>query len=528
VNLLRDLAQQTRCKVLVTSRRDERPWLGDLAARVQLPPMPLRESLQLAAALVARHGRTVGTVDWRPLLRYAAGNPLTITVLAGQALRDNLTTSEAIEGFVARLQAGEAQLEQGEDAALGRTRSLAASLSYGFAKAFTGAERAKLAVLHLFRDTAPVGALSYMGDPGFAGDDAVPELGGLDRDAWMALLDRAADVGLLEPLGGGYYQIHPAPPWYFTSLFAASYGPPQAPDAQRAARAYTAAIGALGNYCNGQAEAGHSVEVVPVLAAEEANLRHALDLGRAAGLWRAAAGCLQGLRVLYERTGRDGEWARLVAAVTPEFTDPATGGPRPGRDDQWNLVTGYRMRLARHARDWPAATTLQSTLIAWRRDQAAGALAAPLASLTTAQRAQIRNLGAALTQLGMNLLEQEDPGCLPHLQEAPALFQRIGDRPAEAQAAVNLGNAYLVPGLGDLDQAGHWYQRSLSLRPDSDRAGGPGRPHPGWPRSRASRRAGPGCRSRPGSSAAAWDTRPGPAGTGSCRSRTGCGQCRAP
>ncbi len=88
----------TRCKVLLTSRRDEHPWLGDLPARVQLPPMPMRESLQLAAALAARHGQSLGGADWRPLLRYAAGNPLTITVLVGQALRDNLTTTEADRG----------------------------------------------------------------------------------------------------------------------------------------------------------------------------------------------------------------------------------------------------------------------------------------------------------------------------------------------------------------------------------------------------------------------------------------------
>ena len=129
------------------------------------PPMPMRESLQLAAALAARHGHSIAGADWRPLLRYAAGNPLTITVLVGQALRENLTTTADIEDFVARLRAGEAQLEAGEDAALGRTRSLAASLSYGFAQAFTAAERARLAVLHLFRDTADVDALRAMGDP---------------------------------------------------------------------------------------------------------------------------------------------------------------------------------------------------------------------------------------------------------------------------------------------------------------------------------------------------------------------------
>ena len=128
---LRDLAQQTRCKVLLTSRRDEQAWLGALPARLVLPPMPMRERLQLAQALVARHDRLAPEPDWRPLLRYTAGNPLTITVLVGQALREGMTTTTDVGAFVARLRAGTAELEPGEDAALGRTRSLAASLSYG-------------------------------------------------------------------------------------------------------------------------------------------------------------------------------------------------------------------------------------------------------------------------------------------------------------------------------------------------------------------------------------------------------------
>src|SRR5215467_14033767 len=163
--------------------------------------MPMRESLQLARALAARYGHHDPGTDWRPLLRYAAGNPLTITVLVGQALREGHTASEDIEGFVARIQAGEASLEAGEDAELGRARSLAASLSYGFTHAFTDTERAQLAVLHLFRDTADADALRLMGDPGIAGQDAVPQLAGLTHEAAVALLDRAAAIGLLSPLG---------------------------------------------------------------------------------------------------------------------------------------------------------------------------------------------------------------------------------------------------------------------------------------------------------------------------------------
>ena len=91
---------------------------------------------------------------------------------------------------------------------------------------------------------------------------------------------------MLESLGAGYYQIHPALPWYFTTLFTASYGQPGAPAARRAARAYTKAVGELGDYYWDQAEEGHADQVVPTLGAEEANLRHALDLARAAGLGR--------------------------------------------------------------------------------------------------------------------------------------------------------------------------------------------------------------------------------------------------
>lgn len=58
---------------------------------------------------------------------------------------------------------------------------------------------------------------------------------------------------------------------------------------------------------------------------------------------------------------------------------------------------------------------------------------------------------------------------MPRFQEVLALFERIGDDPAEANAAGNLGNTYLlVPELRDLDQAEHWFRISLSLRDDAD------------------------------------------------------------
>ena len=45
-----------KAKFLLTSRRDEQAWLGELPARVRVPPMPMQERVQLARALGAAGG----------------------------------------------------------------------------------------------------------------------------------------------------------------------------------------------------------------------------------------------------------------------------------------------------------------------------------------------------------------------------------------------------------------------------------------------------------------------------------------
>ena len=92
VEFLHTLRSETRAKLLLTSRRPEHHWLGGLPHRVQLPPMPLREQLQLAHALAGG----IGELDWRPLLEFTGGNPLTITVTLRQALREHVTTTDEL------------------------------------------------------------------------------------------------------------------------------------------------------------------------------------------------------------------------------------------------------------------------------------------------------------------------------------------------------------------------------------------------------------------------------------------------
>jgi hypothetical protein len=267
-------ARETKAKFLLTSRRDERDWLGELPARVAAPPMPFQERLELARALAAKHGRRLTEVeDWRPLLKFTQGNPLTITVLVGQALRDRLRTREQVEGFVTRLRAGEAVFQDEESQ--GRTRSLAASLNYGFEHAFNEEERKQLAILHLFQGFVQVASLQQMT--------------GMTREVGMGLLDRAAEVGLLTSLGDGRYLIHPAVPWFLGALFNA-----EDPELQgHAVRAFVKAMAVLAEYYNRQYFKGNR-EVIHVLNAEEPNLLHARSLAREHGLWAALADTMQG------------------------------------------------------------------------------------------------------------------------------------------------------------------------------------------------------------------------------------------
>jgi tetratricopeptide (TPR) repeat protein len=456
--------RETKAKVLLTSRRDERSWLGDLPLRIQVPPMPMTESLQLVRALAERHGRRLTDVeDWRPLLAFAQGNPLTLTILAGQALREGLRTKEQIEAFVARLRSGEAAFpdEMGE----GRSRSLGASLAYGFEQAFSEEERKKLALLHLFQGFVNVVVLCMMGNP--QNPCCLPTVRGITREEGIAILDRGAEVGLLTSYGGGYYGIHPALPWFFKDLFERSY---PAEDLA-AVRAFVEAMGELGNHYHAHYERGNR-RIIDSLRVEEANLLHARRLARAHGSWQPLLGTMQGLDQLYDHTARRAEWKRLTEELVPDFVDPKNDGPLPKREDHWALVTGYRVRLALDERNWAEAERLLAVRISWTREHASAALARPEGERKRRDRAAIVSLAVALEKLGHIRCELGKGDCVPLYEEALDLSERIGERSIAATCAFNLGRAFeKLLSIRNLHQAERWYRQSFELHDERDRLG---------------------------------------------------------
>ena len=89
-------------------------------------------------------------------------------------------------------------------------------------------------------------------------------------------------------------------------------------------------------------------------------------------------------------------WRRLVEEILPDFVDLYNDGPLPGREEQWGLVSDYRVQLMEEMRDWVEAERLQHVIVDWNRRRAAPFLA----DLGLKQHSSVRALAVSLHELG--------------------------------------------------------------------------------------------------------------------------------
>ncbi|MGA2592575.1 MAG: hypothetical protein ABSH32_21910 [Bryobacteraceae bacterium] len=219
-------------------------------------------------------------------------------------------------------------------------------------------------------------------------------------------------------------------------------------------------MGSLGKHFHRQYNEGNR-DIIGLLKAEESNLLRARSLARHLGLWSTLLDTMQGLYQLYDHSGRGLELARLVGEIEPDFVDPTTGNPQPGREDSWIVVTQYRVRAAMAARRWKEAESLQQRSVEWSRARA-----------RTEDRSSIRTLAACLHELGQIRRGIGLADCLEAYRESFDLTISIHDNTPAATVALNLGNAYSdLPALLNLDKAQRWYRESLRLRREGDRLG---------------------------------------------------------
>jgi hypothetical protein len=105
-------ARDAKAKILLVSRSDERPWLGDLTARILIPPMIATERTLLARAAASRNGVDLaGMGPSSPAVTAMGGNPRDIIELMGQAFRAGCTNNAEVEAFLAH---GGVAVQQGK------------------------------------------------------------------------------------------------------------------------------------------------------------------------------------------------------------------------------------------------------------------------------------------------------------------------------------------------------------------------------------------------------------------------------
>jgi tetratricopeptide (TPR) repeat protein len=452
-DFLRD-ASERGAKFLLTSRRDESGWLGMLPARLGMPPMPFRERVQLMQALARKMGRHASSVaDWRPLLEFTQGNPLALTVLVAQALRERLTD---VGEFVSELQSGAAELR--DDPQQGRSRSLTASLNYGLEHAYTNGERKAISLLHFFQAFVNVQVFSML--------IAYPKLTNapaLSPEGIKRIFEVGAEIGILEEVAQGIYRIHPVLPWFFRSEFDKYFGQ----DKRNCNFAFCVVMGFASASLSKQFNSPNSDAAAGALQIEEANLRHALKIAINLEEWNAAAVLMHGLEDIYVTIQRNVlEWRKLVLQVAPQATD-GTGCAIRGRELLWRSLTEYQMRIADDERRYGDAEHLARLLVEYYRKDAAPYLEGHKALKDGYE--EIHNLSVMLNCLADYLGHQGRGEGVVFDKESYELSLRNGDYKQAATCAQGLGWAFReVEAIRNFDEAEDWFDRALELVPVED------------------------------------------------------------
>ncbi len=245
------------------------------------------------------------------LLKLLGGHPLSLKVVLRQL------KSQSPQGLIDALRQGLDSFQGAEEE--GRARSLTVSLDYSFTK-LSDRARQHLPFLAFFSERVDANWLHVFSnspdnDFGQAYRAAFGE--NLQKSDWLALLEEAAEAGILEHWGDTIYKIHPALPWYLRQRLVEMTSTRVGINSIDARRE----IGELekkllvfyamlaDNYR--QQLVGNAELATNILLIEEPNLLQHLRLAEQQQDWANAQAILQTLGEVYQRIGRRPEFRTL-------------------------------------------------------------------------------------------------------------------------------------------------------------------------------------------------------------------------
>jgi len=423
--------------VIITSRAQE-DWLGE-ARRIAVGGLNRVEAAEYAGLLLAPFPAARARRE-RPsfgeLLDWLDGHPLAMRLTLPR-LQDSDPA-----GLLAALR-GTAPLPDGEEAGAGRLSSLGACITCSFAH-LTEPVRRLLPALSLFTGIADEDVLAT-----FSAAGGVPgRFARTSREQWTAVLQDAARVGLLSPVGGGMYRIHPALPGYLAAAWHAANPGGYQKERQAAEQALSAACAAFSQWLTGQIAAGDAALAYTLIGLQRrtlgAMLGHALDHDA----WDDAEGIVRALDAYWETRGLGAEAAAWTDRILAATALPGQG-PDATTRSLWLYVLGQQAARQRNAGQPDQAAQTYRQILAWQQGQPATEWIRGNIAVTYHQ------LGNTAVLRG-RLDEAED-----WYRKSLAIKEELGDRPAMASTYHQLGMT--AQNGGRLDEAEDWYRKSLVI-----------------------------------------------------------------
>jgi len=485
-----DQVARGRSSVIITSRASE-DWLGGVR-RIAVGGLAVHEAAEYAEDLLApypaaqlrRAGRAFGE-----LMEWLDGHPLSMQLILPQlndiepgVLLDRLSAVRPMPGET--------------DIPGGRTTSLGASITYSYSHLAAGTRRLLPAVSLSQGGVADVNLLAALS----AAPTVPGRFAGTSREEWVQALDEAAGVGLLTPLGGGMYRIHPALPAYLAAKWRTEEPQDHGIALEAAMQALLTAYARYSAWLYQQIRSGDAGQGFALIDLQRRSMGRLLSYALDHDRWNEANSISRALNPYWDARGLYEEasaWADRVRLATedPGGTPPAL---ESSAGELWQyIVTEQANRLARsgHLDDaertyhqmlvtlqsQPASPGQQQDLaaiiqnlgnVAQQRDRLAEAEDLYTKSLALKEELGDR-LGIANTYHQLGILAR-DRGKLDEAKawdaKRLAIMEELGDRRGMAMTYHELGR--VAEAQGRLDEAENWYHKALSLNEDiGDRPG---------------------------------------------------------
>jgi tetratricopeptide (TPR) repeat protein len=449
---LADVAAPGGAGVVIVTSRSPESWLGDGVGRLPLGGLGTLDRAAYTDQLLdatpdigaRRADRAFGQ-----LLEWLDGHPLSMRLV----LPHLATTEPAV--LLGALQ-GTHPLPTGIDEQQGRTTSLAASLAYSFDH-LPASDREHLVVLSLLQGVADVDVLGILS----ALDTTPARFRGMDARAWQGVLDRAAGLGLLNPIGGGMYALHPALPAYLSALWRSSQPQEDSDDeVQSAKSALVDAHAGLGLWLEQQISTQEASFAMAVIDRQRRNLGHFLGDALATERWDEAYQIANPLNTYWLARGLTEEaqaWSERVrlATETPAGDPPPLASPA---GDLWLFVVGNLANRDLLAGDLSRGERTYLEMLEAFRAQPAGR------SRQQGLATTLHNLGYVAQARGQ-MDEAED-----WYRQSLTIEEELGNRSGVTSSHFQLGR--VAQERGRLDEAEDWYHRALTVREElGDRPG---------------------------------------------------------